>query len=341
MYRDELTQASQKIDELNAQLDAQHVALAMLKQQVTKRLGPTPGPSAPRRALALVGAACGGAVIATLVSWLAFGRTTQEREIRSDVVAARADGSEDPSTVRDAPSFVAPAPRPPPAPPPAPDKPNRRVRSQGADPGFRLQVADEARVAQLAGLCQRREKRTSLDALPRGTRHIDFLTCSACDCCEPDGAFPPSFDEHHKYVPSSGECHRCSQVRTLEQVGVSVDGGSDDEPLRSTQGLIFRLARPARVFGLDLTGTAYELTKVWKPDHRVSLVAFDQNGRPIDAALATYPSTTPSDEGLPDFNRLRRVLVVEACEGEAISRVDMASDDQNISVKVIALQPGD
>lgn len=337
MYRDELTQASQKIDELNAQLDAQHVALATLKQQLTKRLGPTPAPRASRGAL--LGAACGGAVIATLVSWLAFGRTTQEHEIRSDVVAARADGSEAPSTARVAPSILAPGPAP--APPPGPTLSTRPVRPRGSDPGFRLRIADEARVAELAGLCERHVKRTSLDALPRSTRVMDFLTCSGCDCCEPNGAFPPAFDEQHNFIPSSGECRRCSQARTLEQAGISVDGGSDDEPLRGTQGLIFRFARPARVFGLDLGGTSYEITKVSKPDHRVSLVAFDPNGRAIDAGLATYPSTRPSSEGLPDFNKLRRVLVVEACEGEAISRVDVASDDMNMSVHVIALQPRD
>jgi hypothetical protein len=308
MYRDELTTAAERIEGLQLRIEAQDQELASLRQQVAKRLRSSS--PAPRRRRRRAVAAVAGALVAAgaAAAWFAQ-RPPPARDMASAHLGAAA------YSIRDV---------------------IRSARRATLVAGPR-EAESRERVAQLAARCERKVRRDTFDALPRGTRVMDFMTCQGCDCCLPGGAYPRPMSEMPT-VGADGDCRLCSVEATLDSAGVHVTGGRPNNPLDGSPGLIFSLREPARLFAVTMRGTLYERTGQLEPDWEVSLVAYDPNGRPIDAALASYPSWVPTSDRLDGRSR-SRVLVVEACEGETIGRVDFGTSDYASLVTAVAVLP--
>lgn len=126
---------------------------------------------------------------------------------------------------------------------------------------------------------------------------------------------------------------------TLKDMGLEVSGGTSDRPLSGSYGLVFRLSRPARVFALDARGNGYSIVKELRPDAVATLVAYDTDGRLIDAVRVTYPTSRLEPAPTFDPNLSRRTLLVEACDGESIGRVDLGVSEYNFQILGIALLP--
>jgi hypothetical protein len=308
MYRDELTSAAERIEGLRLRIESQDQELAGLREQVVKRLGSSP--PAPRRWRRRAVAAVAGTLVAggAAAAWFAQ-RPPPARDMALAHLTAAA------SSIREV---------------------TRRARRATLVAGPRWAESQE-RVAQLAARCERKVRRDTFDALPPGTRLMDFMVCQGCDCCLAGGVYPRRvFDRATS--GSASECQLCSVEATLDSAGVTVTGGSPDNPLDGSPGLIFSLREPARLFGVTMRGTVFRRTGQVEPDREVSLVAYDPNGRPIDAAFASYPSWAPTSERIDDRRRAR-VLVVEACEGETIGRVDFGTRDYASVVTAVAVLP--
>lgn len=309
--RSELDEARRQIDALERELGAQQKMTAQLR----RRIAGADGGGTSRRRIAASALAVAAAVATTW--WLTRGTESDP--------ALMSSGREPPASASE-------PRRAKPRRPPAGDKGSRDAseaqRSRPSVPG-------EDEIVQLQARCARTVPRGTLDELPQGTRVLDFEKCFGCDCCLEGNAFPPLFGPDHRVIEAAGECMECSKQATLADAGIAISGGSHGDPLAGGRGLALALDRPPRVFALAIQGGGYTIGRK-VADGVVVLVAYDGGGRAIDAARVVYPLYRDKDDPRRDFEDQKQVLLVQACEGETIARLELATTDMNVRVTAIA-----
>jgi len=173
---------------------------------------------------------------------------------------------------------------------------------------------------------------------------MDFATCSGCDCCLPDGAYPfGSNDDRDASADALEECQACSITATLGDAGLRITRSHPQKPLRGPDGLVFAFDRPARLFVVHVG-----FMSVWGrvvgsedvPDPRaLTLIAKDARGDIIDAMHAEVDASRfKSQADVADF---WPTLVVEACPGEAIAEVEYRAGGMQPELDHIAVLHAD
>jgi hypothetical protein len=301
MYRDELEQAKKRIEDLDGQVAAQEDELRALRAQIDHRAGRAAPVRRGRRASLAAGVLVAAGVVGGAV-WVL--------EERGGVAGDAAN--------------VTPSPAPSGA---SSVRWSRLARPPRRHPGFDVALPTAEGVEKLAARCKRPAPR-DLYGMPRTAAWLDFATCDRCDCCLPGGAFPAE--------PRSlrEQCEDCSRAAALAAHGLRPEGWAEPDPLRK-HGLKIHLDRPARSVAMEFSGVMASIDGQKTSNGDVALIAYDAEGQAIDASRTSLERLQVGKGRPARWSSLR----VDACPGEAIHRVEVATDRIRLDIPKIVVVP--
>jgi hypothetical protein len=127
----------------------------------------------------------------------------------------------------------------------------------------------------------------------------------------------------------------------VRRAGITVDGAEfARQQLVTSSGLVqLRFEWPAATFGVHVKAGGVSFVPPATPyDGWIKLIGYDESGRVVDVATATYPATAPRDSHDVDFALRERFLIVGGCEDAAIVRAELRLSEMNMIISELAFE---